>query len=392
MTTPAPDAEHPWTPLLAAAIALVVVHGLGRFAYTPLLPMLVQDGQFPLATGAGIATWNYIGYLLGALLAVRLHEPAQVRRALPVALGVCALTTLAQGLSGNVTLFLLLRLANGIGNGVVFVQAPALVLEWLARHGRARLSGLVYLGVGCGLLLSNALASWPAHWLHGPQRWWPMAALAIPLAWWSARQLAQLDRPPPGHVDPPSFITPLLDRHSLPLFMAYAGAGLGYILPTTFLPVVAREQLPPGHWLLGGAWLLLALCTLGAAWLWNRLGVRMGDRRALLLNYLLQGIGVAGPLLWPGALGVLACALLVGSTFLGSVLLTQRLARALHPHQGPRLSAALIALYGLAQLSGPWLARLWLARGGSMTDTYWLGAGALVWALLWTLRTPAVKH
>jgi hypothetical protein len=113
----------------------------------------------------------------------------------------------------------------------------------------------------------------------------------------------------------------------------------------------------------------------------------MGDRNALVLNYVVQGIGVAGPLLWPGAVGVLACALMVGCTFLGSVLLTQRLARALHPHQGPRISAALITLYGLAQLTGPWLARLWLERGGSMGDTYWLGAGALLWATLWTLRT-----
>lgn len=378
-----------WLPLLAAALALVVVHGIGRFAYTPLLPMLVADGFMGLDAGAAFATWNYVGYLLGAMLAIRLHEPAQIRRILPAALLINAACTVAQGFTDHPTLFLLLRLISGISNGVVFVQAPALVLEWLARHGLAALSGLMYFGVGSGLLLSNALANLPAAWLHGAERWWPMALAAVPLAWWSARQLAHLDRPQAGAPALPaaSRATPLLDRASLPVFMAYAGAGLGYILPTTFLPVVAHEQLPAGHWLQSGAWLILALSTLAAAWLWNRLGSRMGDRNALILNYVVQGIGVAGPLLWPGVPGVLACALLVGSTFLGSVLLTQRLARALHPHQGPRISAALITLYGLAQLTGPWMARMWLERGGSMSDTYWLGAGALVWATLWTLRT-----
>lgn len=383
-----------WLPLLAVALALTVVHGLGRFAYTPLLPMLVGDGFLGLEQGAAIATWNYVGYLVGAVLAIRLHKPEAIRRVLPAALLVSALTTLAQGFTDNLTVFLVLRFVNGVTNGVVFVQAPALVLEWLSRHHMAGLSGLMYLGVGGGLLLSNALAWMPSAMLTGAQRWWPMALLALPLAIWSGRQLAHLDRPKAGvaAARPAAETTPLIDRASLPVFMAYAGAGLGYILPTTFLPVVAREQLPAGHWLLSGAWLILALATLGAAWAWNRLGARMGDRNALVLNYAIQGAGVAGPLLMPGAPGVLACALLVGATFLGSVLLTQRLARALHPHQGPRISAALVALYGLAQLCGPWLARLWLERGGSMSDTYWLGAGALVWSVLWTLRTPAPAH
>lgn len=387
-----PPTSRLWLPLLAAAFALVAVHGIGRFAYTPLLPLLVADGFMELDAGAAIATWNYVGYLLGAMLAIRLHQPAQIRRILPVALLVNAASTLAQGFTDNLTLFLVLRLINGVSNGVVFVQAPALVLEWLARHGLASLSGLMYFGVGGGLLLSNALANLPAELLHGAARWWPMALAAVPLAWWSARQLARLDRPQAGTPAQPaaSRATALIDRTSLPVFMAYAGAGLGYILPTTFLPVVAREQLPAGHWLQSGAWLILALSTLAAAWLWNRLGSRMGDRNALVLNYVVQGIGVAGPLLWPGTVGVLACALMVGSTFLGSVLLTQRLARALHPHQGPRISAALITLYGFAQLTGPWLARLWLERGGSMSDTYWLGVGALVWATGWTLRTRQV--
>lgn len=377
-----------WIPLLAAAVALVVVHGLGRFAYTPLLPMLVSDGFMGLDAAAAFATWNYVGYLLGAMLAIRLHQPDQIRRILPAALIVNALCTVAQGFVTQPDLFLALRLINGISNGVVFVQAPALVLEWLARHGLAAMSGLMYFGVGAGLLLSNGLASFPAEWLQGAARWWPMALAAVPLALWSAHQLSHLDRPAAGSVPPAASPTGrLLDRASLPVFLAYAGAGLGYILPTTFLPVVAREQLEAGHWLLNGAWLILALSTLGAAWLWNKLGSRMGDRNALVLNYVVQGLGVAGPLLWPGEIGVFACALLVGSTFLGSVLLTQRLARALHPHQGPRISAALITLYGFAQLTGPWLARMWLEQGGSMSDTYWLGAGALLWATVWTLRT-----
>ena len=71
-----------------------------------------------------------------------------------------------------------------------------------------------------------------------------------------------------------------------------------------------------------------------------------------------------------------------------TVLLTQRLARALQPHQGPRLSAALIALYGLTQLAAPWLTSIWMGMGGSLHSAFWLGAGALLWGLLWMLMVP----
>src|SRR5690554_7897767 len=85
------------------------------------------------------------------------------------------------------------------------------------------------------------------------------------------------------------------------------------------------------------------------------------------------------------AFGLWLCAILMGSSFLGCVLLTQRLARTLHPHQGPRLSAALVALYGLTQLTGPWLAKLGIEHGASLSSTFVIGLIALVFAFVLTL-------
>ena len=196
---------------------------------------------------------------------------------------------------------------------------------------------------------------------------------------------------PPEHQQQTIAKRPLFDRHSRPLFLAYAGAGLGYILPMTFLPLIASLQLGSQHPLVSQSWLILAFATLPSAWVWNKLGQLMGDRNALISNYAIQGISVFAALLLPSAIGLPLCALLMGSSFLGAVLLTQRLGRSLQPNQGPRLSAALIALYGLTQLLAPWFARLWLDMGGQLPDTLWLGAIALVWSLLWmlTVREPS---
>lgn len=379
--------------LFAGAAVLLVVHTLGRFIYTPLLPWLVEDGLLSLRQGADIASWNYLGYLGGALLAIRWHRIAQIRRCLPWGLALHVLTTLLQTQASDPDLLATLRLLNGISNGLVFVQAPALILEWLARHGRASASGLVYLGVGSGLLISSAMVSLSADLLHGAARWWPAALLSLPLAWWGWRQLARLDsaeQPADSGQATPS--GRLLDRSSTPLFLAYAGAGMGYILPMTFLPMLARLQLEPGSFLVGGSWLLVALATLAAPWLWNHAGARLGDKRALQVNYLIQLAGVLAALLLPGSAGILFCALLVGSTFLGTVLLTQRLGRSLQPHQGPRISAAMIALYSVAQLAAPWLTGQWLGMGGSLHSAFWLGAGALAWGFMWMFAVPAQRQ
>ncbi len=376
--------------LIAGGALLLVVHALGRFIYTPLLPYLVEDGLLTASQGASVATWNYLGYLIGALLAIRWYRPDQIRKSLPVAMVIHVLTTLLQTQAEPVAALSGLRLTNGIANGVVFVQAPALILEWLVRRNRTGASGLIYVGIGVGLLVSSFLVSGTADLLTGPARWWPAALLSIPLALWATWRLVKLDVPARIQRDDGSFADkgPLLDRASIPLFLSYAGAGLGYILPMTFLPLLTKTQLTEGHWLVDGSWLLVAVVTIPTPIIWSFLGSRFGDLRALRLNYLIQFLGALAVVIWPGPLGIVLCALLVGSTFVGTVLLTQRIGRALHPHQGPRLSAATVALYGATQMAGPWLTQQWLDAGGTLVGAFAIGAVALGWGLLFALFVP----
>jgi MFS family permease len=384
------DPRQLFTVLTAGALVLLVVHGLGRFIYTPLLPYLVADGQFSAADGAAVATWNYLGYLMGAMLAIRWHRIDQIRVMLPLFLGIHVVTTLVITQTDNLTVISASRWLNGVANGVVFVQAPALILEWLVLRNRASLSGLVYIGVGIGLLVSSGLITGSATLLEGAGRWWPAAVLSIPIAWWGAMQLRRLEVPVRQHDDSGQALsnTPLLDRASIPLFLSYAGAGLGYILPMTFLPLLAKMTLPQSHGLLDGTWVIVALFTIPAPWLWNKLGALMGDLPALRLNFLIQLAGVLAAVVWPGPVGLVLCAALVGSTFLGTVLLTQRIGRALHPHQGPRLSAAMVALYGFTQMVGPWLTKQWLDSGGTLGSAFGIGVAALAFGLLFAFFVP----
>jgi MFS family permease len=396
------DTREPSTPprelfavLAAGAILLIATHGLGRFIYTPLLPYLINDGQIATEQGAAIATWNYLGYLLGALMAIRWHRISHIRILLPSALAVHLMTTLVMTQTDYPAVMSGARLLNGIGNGIVFVQAPALILEWLARRNRLSLSGHIYIGVGLGLLLSSGLVSFSADWLEGRERWWSALILSVPMAWWGCARLLRLEVPAQSDglakaAGPPA-TTPLFDRASVPLFLAYAGAGLGYILPMTFLPLLAKDQLTGDHWLQDGAWFVAAMFTIVSPALWNRLGAKLGDLPALRLNFIIQLVGVLAAIVLPGPAGLTLCAMLVGSTFVGTVMLTQRIGRAQHPHQGPRLSAAMIAVYGFTQMAGPWLTKQWLETGGTLTSAFGIGVAALAFGVVFLFFVPSAE-
>src|SRR6476469_215228 len=78
-----------------ATTALAVAMGIGRFAFTPLLPLMIRDGSLAQSAGAWLAASNYLGYLAGALTASRLG--LSVPMLMRVSLAGIAVATAAMG-------------------------------------------------------------------------------------------------------------------------------------------------------------------------------------------------------------------------------------------------------------------------------------------------------
>ncbi|MFB6348200.1 YbfB/YjiJ family MFS transporter [Moraxella sp. ZJ142] len=373
-----------WRNLIAVMMALAAVHIFGRFIYTPLLPYFIADGLYTLEQGADLASMNYLGYLLGALLAVACASPRWIKPALLISLLINVASTAWQCLPVSFDVMMALRLVNGITNGVVFVLAPALMLEWLHEQGYAYLSGYMYLGVSAGLVASGFVAAWSSAYFVGSHRWLPALAFALVFGAVAFYQLYRLQvnfAVMPDQAKSPKPAQPLFDKRSSLLFLAYLGGGLGYILPMTFLPTLAH-LIHKNHWLNPHIWTMVAVSCLLFTPVWNRLGSRIGDKMAIVASYVIQGVGVGALLLLPNVMGVVLCALGVGAGFLGSVMCTQRYARHLQPAQGIKLSAVLIAIYAGAQLLAPLLAKWWIAQGADLLATFAIGFWAFVWSVL----------
>ncbi|MFF0291154.1 YbfB/YjiJ family MFS transporter [Streptomyces sp. NPDC005262] len=339
----------PWTHVAQAAAALAAGMGVGRFVYTPILPLMHSQAGLSSAAGANLATANYIGYLGGALLGIALpalvRSPAILRGSLIVLTGSLA----AMPSTHSDTVWIVLRLLAGLASALIFVVAVSSVLSRLRDHP-AHLPGWAFGGVGAGIALSGLLvlvlrsvADWQA-------AWWASAALAAVFAAvsWNLRPEAA----PASDVGPTTGTArrtgPRTHRWFAALFAAYTLEGIGYIVAGTFL-VAAIEQSSPG-WAGSGAWVLVGLAAVPSSALWARLGRRWSRPDLLGAALVIQAVGIALPALTGGVTAALISALLFGATFLG--VSTIALAAGTHL-RFPRSVALLTAGYSAGQILGP---------------------------------------
>jgi MFS family permease len=354
---------------LEGALALAAAMGIGRFAYTALLPPTQR------ALGAGddvagvLASANLVGYLVGVLLARQ--AAAHPGRAALLRLGL-AVVVLATGLGAattSVAAWASFRFAAGVASGLVFVLASAAALEAAAPR-----AGILYAGVGLGIALSGAAAALaPAAWGWGA----PWLALAAAAALLSAPAWLHLaTAPPPAHAAAAAAEPPAPGLGLGLLAGAYFLEGLGYIVSGTFA-VAAVRRTPGLEALAPWTWVLTGLAASPSALLWVGLGRRLGMRRALAAAYFVQAGGMALPVLSRSAAAAMVGAALFGGTFMGIATLAMAAGRTLAPASPGRIVGTLTAVYAVGQILGPLLAGALSQRLGTPGPAVLAAAGAV---------------
>src|SRR6202047_77173 len=160
---------------LGGLIATAAALGIGRFVYTPILPPMIEALKLSKSEAGLIASANFVGYLIGALLAAMPRLPGSRRLWLLGSLAVSAATTAGMGLGQTFAAFLILRFVGGAASAFVLILASTVVLEHLAEAERNELSAVPFAGVGTGIAISAALVGallhlgqgWRALWLAG---------------------------------------------------------------------------------------------------------------------------------------------------------------------------------------------------------------------------------
>jgi len=393
---------------VAGCVALAVAMGIGRFAFTPILPMMLHDGVVDLHAASWLASANYLGYLSGALLCTfvpllwsrmpnrkPIDGPALVRAGL-AATGVL---TLAMALPAPAA-WPPLRFLAGVASSMVFVFGSAWCLTQLALRGRAALGGAMFAGPGAGIVASGLLASaLVAAGRASALAWLVFGLLACVLSasiWRVFRSRADergAERPVVASqlnaagVEPSRDASaPLATTHPhsevAALAFAYGISGFGYIVTATFLPVIARAALPADSPWLDLFWPIFGAGVILGALLATRVRVS-GDLRVVLAGaYVIQSIAIAIGLASPTAAGFALGSFLLGLPFTAITYFALQEVRRLRPEHVAATTGLVTALWSIGQTAGPPMVALLLRRtsgvGAAFTLSLAVAAGALV--------------
>ena len=369
---------------LAGTLLLAAAMGIGRFAYTPLLPPLRETLGWSLAAAGDVASANFLGYLLGALLAAPLAQRGSRARWLVIGMLGSALTTALGGVSESLAAWLLVRLLSGVASAFCLVLGTATVVEALVERQRPGLVALHFAGVGVGIVLSVLvietlrLGGGSVHAMWGGLGL--VSALALAWSWTVLRRLenAHVATGVPAPAAHPPVARAALTR----LVVAYGLFGFGYVVTATFIVAIAR-RLESAVLLEPLTWVVVGLLAAPSVALWQHLARRSGIFTALRVAFAVEACGVLLAGYGEDATALLVGGGLLGGTFMGITALGLSAARGIAGRHPGRVLGWMTAAFGLGQLLGPAVAgRLAELSGGfglpSLLAALLLGSGLLL--------------
>lgn len=368
-------------------LAMAAGIGIGRFVYAPILPPMVEAVPLTRAQAGLIASANFLGYFVGALLAaVRL--PGSRRFWLLASLAVTAICLGGMSLTTAMPVFLGLRLVAGAASAFALIFSSALVIDRLSATGHGALSAVHFAGVGAGIAVSALIvAALLGAGIAWPVLWFASAAVA------ATASLAVVWLVPPDETTAPAVhaaaSTPLSANFAA-LLLSYGLFGFGYVITATFIVDMVRgssalARLEPSIWALFG------LSAVPSVAFWTALGRRWGVLRIYAVACSVEAAGVATSALWLHPASIVISAVFVGGTFMGLTALGLVATRAGRGDPRGRI-ALMTASFSFGQILGPAFAGSVYDATGSLALPLLAAVATLVLAAVLSLVADARRR
>ena len=340
------------TAALAGTLLLAAAIGIGRFAYTPLLPPMRDALGWTVSQAGDVASANFLGYMLGALAAAGVAHRADRRRWLVAAFIASAATTFAGTALELFHAWLMVRFLSGVASAFCLVLGTAVVFEFITSRRAPQWGALHFAGVGTGIVVSvivielarvagaSMFAQWGALGLA--------SAALLAVAWVIVRRLPAPQLPAPRVADAPARVSAPLLR----LIAAYGLFGFGYIITATFIVAIVR-RLEHAAVFEPLTWIVVGLLAAPSVFVWQRVAQRLGIYATLRLAFVLEAAGVLLAGFGSGPSAVVLGGALLGGTFMGITALGLIAARQGAGAHQDRVIGWMTASFGLGQLLGP---------------------------------------
>lgn len=404
---------NPATRATAAGMAsLALGMGIGRFAYTPLLPALIVDAGLSIEAAGDIASANFAGYLVGAIAATRV-PPAWRKSAFAAAIAASILTTLLMAWLHAPAALGLTRAVAGVASAFVLVQGSSIILDVLARNRRPDLFAWLYAGVGAGIALTAAIVEAMSRAGAGGSATWvalgvaslllaiPALQLRIPddigpvppqAAAGSAARPGATERQPSNPTASTAACAEQGRARALRLLtLAYGGLGFGYVITATFIVVIVRSRPEWKAWEMA-VWFVVGASAAPSNLVWLWLARRVGAWNAMTGAFLMQAVGVMAAVTGSSLAWVMVGAAFLGGTIVAITAMGLSSAREIASGDSNRVLGTMTAAFGIGQIAGPAAGgRLAEATGSFVAPSAMAAVVLVASALLTTLAARALK-
>lgn len=370
-----------WLPIFAGLCASLVSIGLARFAYTPLIPSLIQAQWFSANDVVYLGAANLVGYLIGALIGRPIAQRTSNTTALRLMMVAVTLAFFACGFPLSVVWFFAWRLLSGIAGGAIMVLVAATVLPHVPAERRGLASGAIFLGIGLGIAGSGTLVP-PLLSLGLQQTWFGLGLLAVVLtaaSWFAWPAGTQHEAPAPTAAATPTPSGVYL------LFAQYAFMAAGLVPAMVFLVDYVARGLGDGAHVGAMIWVMYGLGSIVGPVTYGFLADKLGARMSIRVVLVVQAIAV-GLLPFASSFTALAVlAVILGSFPPGIVPLALARVHELlpnHHQQQVAWSRATVSFASFQALSGFAYSALFNSSGGQHGLLFMIAAGAILAALL----------
>lgn len=361
-------AGWPVTVALAGACLMAAAVGIGRFAYTPLLPPMQEALSWSVTQAGDMASANFLGYMVGALMAAGLSQGQTRRLWLLAGMLLSAVTTTAGVMLVSFGAWLVCRFFAGVASAFCLVLGTALVIEFLSRQTRPQLGALHFSGVGSGVMISVLVLELTRLTRASVFGQWAALGLAslglFAVAWAILRRLPALLGAEGNALGAAATASQPMTALLKKLIAAYGVFGFGYIVTATYIVAMAR-RLDQMALIEPLTWIVFGVCAAPSILVWQCLAHRLGMFPTLRLAYGIEAGGVILAGFGSGYVALMVGSALLGGTFMGITALGLLAARQAAGNHQWRVIGWMTASFGLGQLLGPAVAgRLAQLTGG----------------------------
>lgn len=358
---------------------MLIGMGLGRFSYTPLVPALVEGGSLGAAQAGYIGAFNLLGYLVGALAALRIRSVLGEIRMLKICLAISLACLGASVPDFGFVWLAFWRFVVGIAVAVIMIGALTIVTRHAPPDRLGRATGICFTGVGIGILLSGMLV--PVLLGHGLVAAWTgialLGAVAVGVGFWGLgavpASLPQISQNPETEATGRPPVTPAV----LCLIGGQTMFSLGLVPHTIYWVDYIVRGLGHDIGLGGFHWVLFGLGAISGTYLWGRLADRMGFRPGLVLVFTTLAAGIVLPVFEPAMWSLVFSSLVVGAQPGFSAIISGRTHQIVGPRHMAQVWRWMALTSGVFQASGGYVYVALFDVSGDYTLIFVLGAGAM---------------